>query len=143
MSGPGEGKGSEHRPYSIFTMLAISAVLALELVGIAFAAPTRRPTESKSGEIRSYVIGYGAALALTGAAFADVHWQSFEATTTFAIVLVLALVQMVVHFRFFLHISFGKSSRDDLQVILFSSLIILLMVSGTLVILFNLRERMM
>jgi cytochrome o ubiquinol oxidase operon protein cyoD len=140
MSGPGEGKAGEHRRYSI---IAILAVLALGLVGIAFAAPTRRSTESKSGELRSYVIGYGAALVLTAVAFAEVQWQSFAATTTFAIVLGLALAQMVVHFRFFLHISFGKSSRDDLQVILFSSFIIFLMVSGTLVILFNLRERMM
>ncbi len=97
----------------------------------------------KRDEIRSYAIGYGLALALTCAAFATVHWPSFASTTTLAIVLVLALVQMAVHFRFFLHISFQKSSRDDLQLILFSALIVILMVSGTLVILFNLRARMM
>ena len=50
---------------------------------------------------------------------------------------------MVVHFRFFLHISLKKSSREDLQLMLFSALIVTLMVSGTLVILFNLRARMM
>jgi cytochrome o ubiquinol oxidase subunit IV len=99
--------------------------------------------DSKRDEVRSYVIGYGLALALTGAAFATVHWPSFAATTTLAIVLGLALVQMVVHFRFFLHISLRKSARDDLQLILFSTLIVTLMVSGTLVILFNLRARMM
>ena len=71
------------------------------------------------------------------------HWPSFAPTTTLAIVLGLALVQMVVHFRFFLHISLRKSSRDDLQLILFSTLIVILMVSGTLVVLFNLRARMM
>jgi len=48
-----------------------------------------------------------------------------------------------VHFRFFLHISLKKSSRHDLQLILFSILIIALMVSGTVVILLNLRHRMM
>ena len=78
-----------------------------------------------------------------GAAFAAVHWPSFASTTTLAIVLGLALVQTVVHFRFFLHISLRKSARDDLQLILFSMLIVILMVSGTLVILFNLRARMM
>jgi len=50
---------------------------------------------------------------------------------------------MIVHFRFFLHISLGRSSRDDLQLILFSTLIVVLMVSGTIVILMNLNERMM
>ena len=101
------------------------------------------PNDSKRHEIRSYAIGYGLALALTGAAFATVHWPSFASTTTLAIVLVLAVVQMAVHFRFFLHISLQTSARDDLQLILFSTLIVILMVSGTLVILFNSRARMM
>ncbi len=97
----------------------------------------------RARETVSYAIGYVLALALTAAAFAVVHWPSFPARTTLAIVLALALLQMVVHFRFFLHISLRKSARHDLLLILFSSLIILLMVSGTLVILFNLRSRMM
>jgi cytochrome o ubiquinol oxidase subunit IV len=101
------------------------------------------PNDTKRSDIRSYAIGYGLALALTCLAFAAVRWPSFASTTTFAIVLGLALVQMVVHFRFFLHISLRKSARDDLQLILFSTLIVILMVSGTLVILFNLRARMM
>ena len=101
------------------------------------------PNDTKRDEIRTYAIGYGLALALTGAAFAAVHWQGFFSTTTLAIVLGLALVQMVVHFRFFLHISLRRSTRDDLQLILFSTLIVTMMVLGTLVILFNLRARMM
>jgi cytochrome o ubiquinol oxidase operon protein cyoD len=101
------------------------------------------PHDGKRDEIRSYAFGYVLALALTGAAFATVHWPHFVSTTTLAIVLGLAFVQMVVHFRFFLHISLGRSARDDLQLILFSTLIIILMVSGTLVVLFNLRARMM
>ncbi|MHA6720419.1 hypothetical protein ACX40Y_13325 [Sphingomonas sp. RS6] len=55
----------------------------------------------------------------------------------------LALVQMIVQFRCFLHISLQRSARDDLRLILFSTLIVALMVGGTLVILFNLRMRMM
>jgi cytochrome o ubiquinol oxidase operon protein cyoD len=101
------------------------------------------PNGSKRDDVRSYAIGYGLALVLTGAAFATVRWPGFGPTATLALVLGLALVQMVVHFRFFLHITFGKSTREDLQLILFSALILTLMVSGTLVILFNLRARMM
>jgi len=99
--------------------------------------------DSRRAEIYSYMVGYGLALALTAAAFAAVHWKNFVSTTTLAIVLGLALGQMVVHFRFFLHISLRKSAREDLLLILFSTLIVILMVSGTLVILFNLRTRMM
>jgi cytochrome o ubiquinol oxidase operon protein cyoD len=97
----------------------------------------------RAKETRSYVIGYGLALALTVAAFAVVHWPTLPSAATFGVILALALAQMIVHFRFFLHISLKSSARDDLQLILFSVLIISLMVSGTLVILFNLRARMM
>ena len=101
------------------------------------------PHDSRREEIRSHVTGYALALALTGAAFASVYWRGFIPATTLRIVLGLALVQMVVHFRYFLHISLRRSARDDLLLILFSTLIVILMVSGTLVVLFNLRERMM
>lgn len=94
-------------------------------------------------ETLTYLIGYALALVLTAAAFAAVHWSIASAGTTFAIVLTLALVQIVVQFRCFLHISLAKSAREDLQLVLFSTLIVILMVGGTLVILFNLRERMM
>jgi cytochrome o ubiquinol oxidase subunit IV len=93
-------------------------------------------------EVRGYLIGYAASLVLTGVAFAAVRWP-MAAGTTFAIILVLGLVQAIVQFRYFLHISLSRSTRDDLQLLLFSALIVALMVGGTLVILFNLRDRMM
>jgi cytochrome o ubiquinol oxidase operon protein cyoD len=94
-------------------------------------------------DIRAYVIGYALALMLSAAAFAAVRWPSFASHTTLAIVFGLGLIQMIVHFRFFLHIGLDRTSREDLWLILFSTLIITMMVSGTLVILINLRERMM
>ena len=97
----------------------------------------------RTRELRTYAVGYGLSLALTVAAFAVVRWPSFSARAIFGTVLALGLVQMAVQFRCFLHISLKRSSRHDLQLILFSTLIIALMVSGTLVILFNLRGRMM
>lgn len=94
-------------------------------------------------EVRTYLIGYAAALVLTCAAFAAVRWPIAAGGTIFATVLALAVFQAIVQFRCFLHISLARSSRDDLQLILFSTLIVGLMVGGTLVILFNLRGRMM
>lgn len=94
-------------------------------------------------ELRRYLIGYALALALTAVAFAAVRWPVAAGATIFAIVLGLALIQIVVQFRCFLHISLARSARDDLQLILFTTLIVALMVGGTLVILFNLHHRMM
>lgn len=95
------------------------------------------------GEVRIYLIGYAAALLLTGAAFGAVHWHIAGPRATFAAVLLLGLMQAVVQFRCFLHVSLARTARDDLQLVLFSALIIALMVGGTLVVLFNLHGRMM
>ncbi|GAA4767917.1 cytochrome o ubiquinol oxidase subunit IV [Stakelama sediminis] len=94
-------------------------------------------------ELRSYIIGLIAALVLTAASFATVHWRLFSAPTGILIAIyLLALVQIIAHFRYFLHIDLRKSARDDLQLILFSTMIVLLMVGGTLIVLFNLKSRM-
>ena len=89
------------------------------------------------------LVGYALALVLTLGAFAAVKWPVAAGGTTLAIILGLALVQVVVQFRCFLHVSFARSAREDLLLVLFAALIVALMVSGTLVILFNLRARMM
>ena len=94
-------------------------------------------------ETLTYLIGYALALILTLGAFAAVKWPVAAGGTTLAIILGLALVQVVVQFRCFLHVSFARSAREDLLLVLFAALIVALMVSGTLVILFNLRARMM
>lgn len=103
---------------------------------------TARPDERRR-ETRTYLAGYAAALLLTAAAFAAVRWLHVPARDLLAVVLGLGLAQAVVQLRCFLHISLGRSARADLLLVLFSVLIIALMVAGTLVVLSNLRERMM
>ena len=94
-------------------------------------------------ETRSLLVGYATALLLTLAAFGLVALHLLTGRDAFYAVLGLGLVQLVVHLRFFLHIDLKRSARADLQLILFSTLIIALMAGGTLVVLFNLRGRMM
>ncbi|EKN01320.1 MULTISPECIES: cytochrome o ubiquinol oxidase subunit IV [Acidocella] len=95
------------------------------------------------GDLLTYALGYALALALTFTAFALVYFRLAAPQTIFAIILVLGLAQIIVHMRCFLHLSLQRSARADLMLVLFSSLIIALMVGGTLVVLFNLRARMM
>lgn len=103
---------------------------------------SRRDGERRR-EVRTYLVGYAVALGLTVAAFAAVHWRVAAPSRVLMLVLALGLIQTVVQFRCFLHITLARSSRDDLQLILFSALIVAMMVGGTLVILFNLHGRMM
>ncbi len=99
--------------------------------------------DGRASELRSYLWGYGLALALTLVPFGLVAWGVLARTAVYWVLGVFALVQIVVHFRFFLHIDVSKQKREDLQLILFSTLILALMVGGTLWIMYNLYLRMM
>lgn len=97
----------------------------------------------RRAEFRSYIVGLVLAAALTGIAFSAVAVPDLSTATRLWIIGAAALAQIVVHFRFFLHIGLGRSTRDDLQLILFTVLIIALMVGGTIWIMGHLHMRMM
>lgn len=93
-------------------------------------------------ERRSYVLGLGLAFILMAVPFGLVAWSDLSRATLLTMIGLFAAAQIIVHIRFFLHIDLSKSNRDDLQLILFSSTIILLMVAGTLWIMSDLATRM-
>lgn len=96
----------------------------------------------RARETWGYVTGLLLAVTLTAGAFAAVRWPTLFGTRTFAIVCALGLFQAIVQFRFFLHVRFKGSASEDLLLLLFSSLIVALMAGGTLVLMANLRDRM-
>jgi len=58
-------------------------------------------------------------------------------------IIILAILQILVHLRFFLHLNFGSSQKWNLQAILFTLFIIIIMVGGTLWIMNDLNGHMM
>ena len=93
-------------------------------------------------ELRGYILGLVLALGLTGAAFATVEWSLFPYVWCEVAIGVFALIQVGVHFRYFLHMSFSEQHPDDLHVALFSGLIVLVMIGGTVWIMADLAARM-
>lgn len=93
-------------------------------------------------ELRLYLIGFALALALTLAAFGLTLWGGLSWATTMIIIGILGLAQMVVHLRFFLHIDLSRQKREDLQLILFSVLLLIIVVIGTIWIMADLATRM-
>lgn len=98
--------------------------------------------ENPRQEYREYCIGGALALVLTLAAFGVVAAEWFAPLTRLILITVLAVLQVVAHFRYFLHIDLRRSHRDELQLILFTALILFLMAGGTIWILWNLHFRM-
>lgn len=93
-------------------------------------------------EMRSYLTGFILALALTIIPFAVVAWGGLGTVKSAIVILACALIQIVVHFRYFLHINLSRQKREDLQLILFSFLLLTIMVGGTVWIMANLATRM-
>lgn len=102
-----------------------------------------QPAADAREERRSYIWGFGLAVLLTICSFGAVVFKLLPSAALLPVLGVLALMQIVVHFRFFLHIDLTKQKREDLQLILFTGLLILIMVGGSIWILQSLDQRMM
>lgn len=93
-------------------------------------------------DLHSYIWGLGSALILTAIPFAMVAFGHFATATVLWVIAVLGLIQIAAHFRFFLHIDLSRQKREDLHLILFSLLLLIIMGGGTIWIMFNLAVRM-
>lgn len=89
-------------------------------------------------ELRSYLTGLGLSVILTAAPFTLVAWGGLGTAATLRLTGVFALVQVIVQLRYFLHIDLSRQKREDLHLILFSTLLLALMAGGTIWILANL-----
>jgi cytochrome o ubiquinol oxidase subunit IV len=92
-------------------------------------------------ELRGYLWGYGLAVLLTLIPFGLVHWHTLAQFGLYVAIGVCALVQIGAHFRFFLHINPPHQNVHDLQLILFTGLLLFFMIAGALWILASLAAR--
>lgn len=95
--------------------------------------------------LKGYVIGFIISIALTVVPFALVMFG--QSGLTRAVILVgialAAVVQIVVHLHYFLHLDTSSEQSWNTQAILFTILIIAIMIGGSLWIMFDLHTRMM
>jgi len=98
---------------------------------------------SRRSDKRIYQTGLVLALVLSAIPFTAVAMGLLPASGLIWTIAVCAVVQIVVHFRCFMHIDLSSNHRHDLQLILFSVGIVVLMVGGTLWVVANQRAMMM
>ncbi len=99
-------------------------------------------SEMHHRERRRYVIGYGGSLLLTLVVFVIAYHFGIETPSVYMTIGLLGLAQLVVQLIYFLHIDRRRSSREDLDLVLFSTLVLLIIIGGTVWILGNLAMRM-
>lgn len=100
-------------------------------------------TEGSTPELRTYLTGFVLALVLTAIPFGVVYFKLLPVAATIAVIAVAAIVQVIVHLRYFLHIDFRQTPKENLLAMAFAGFLIFVMVGGTLWIMFDLHYRMM
>ena len=93
--------------------------------------------------MRAYLTGFTLAVVLTAIPFGLVALKALPAAIAFAIVGICAIAQILVHLRYFLHIDFRHSPRENIVALAFTGILIGLMIGGSLWIMFDLHARMM
>ena len=81
--------------------------------------------------LRSYLIGFVLAVVLSAVPF----WLVLER--------IAAVLQVLVHLRFFLHINFTTTPRENVLALVFTCILLFIMVGGSFWIMFDLHTRMM
>ncbi|EOY2072351.1 cytochrome o ubiquinol oxidase subunit IV [Vibrio alginolyticus] len=90
-----------------------------------------------------YVKSFIASLILTVIPFYFVWTKSLPDTTTYAILFGCALVQIFVHFKYFLHMETKTSDgRWNLVSLMFTAIVVLILIAGSVWIIYNMNVNM-
>ena len=95
------------------------------------------------GSVKSYAIGFILSVILTVIPFGLVMYPSLPKFTTLAIVLLFAVIQVIVHLVYFLHLDRSPAQRNNVAALVFSALVIVLLVGLSLWIMFSIHTVMM
>jgi cytochrome o ubiquinol oxidase operon protein cyoD len=106
-------------------------------------APGDSPEAQSGSEIGGYVIGLVLAGALTSVSFWVARGTLFWPPSIPTALIVLAIAQMGVHLVFFLHVTSGPDSTNNVLALAFGVLIVFLIIAGSLWIMANLDHNML
>ncbi|ATP43319.1 cytochrome o ubiquinol oxidase subunit IV [Pseudomonas kermanshahensis] len=99
--------------------------------------------EGNHGSVKSYMIGFVLSIILTAIPFGLVMYPSLPKNLTVLIVVAMAVIQVVVHLVYFLHMDRSKEQRSNVSTFLFTTMVIALLVGLSLWIMFNIHIEMM
>lgn len=97
---------------------------------------------SSERRLGTYINGFVLAVILTAIPFLAVYTGAISGMAIYAVIVVCAVVQVVVHLVFFLHIDLKSTPGENLFFLGFAAVLIFLMVGGSLWIMIDLHHRM-
>ncbi|MBC3483516.1 cytochrome o ubiquinol oxidase subunit IV [Pseudomonas sp. SWRI59] len=99
--------------------------------------------EGNHGSVKSYMIGFVLSIILTAIPFGLVMFPSLPKNLTVLVVVAMAVIQVVVHLVYFLHMDRSQEQRSNVSTFLFTAMVIALLVGLSLWIMFNIHIEMM
>ena len=100
-------------------------------------------TGASRGSLKSYLTGFVLSLILTAIPFAMVMSGAWSSSAALAGIFSAGIVQILVHLYYFLHLDTSSAARWNVLAMIFTVLIMVLFVGGTLWIMSSLNYRMM
>jgi cytochrome o ubiquinol oxidase operon protein cyoD len=102
--------------------------------------------DAGQGTPRSYTTGFLLSLLLTFMAYFIVqlhlNHQNFSHLFVMVAIIVLAIVQLIVQLIYFLHLDRESKPRWNLTILAFALIVVIILVFGSLWIMYNLNNRM-
>lgn len=93
--------------------------------------------------MKDYAIGFGASVVLTAIPFALIMTGALPAAITVPVILLLAVVQIIVHMVFFLHMSPRAEGGWSMVSLIFTIIVVFIMLAGSLWVMSHLHDNMM
>lgn len=100
--------------------------------------------EAPHGSLREYLIGFALSVVLTAVPFWLVMGGVLSSKiATVAIILSFAVVQMLVHMVYFLHLNTRSEGGWNMLAIIFTLVLVVITIAGSLWVMYNMNEKMM
>jgi cytochrome o ubiquinol oxidase subunit IV len=95
------------------------------------------------GSRKSYVIGFLLSVVLTAIPFYLVMTGTFSNTTTSLIIIALAVVQIIVHMIYFLHMDAKSEGGWNMMALIFTVVVVVITLTGSIWVMYHLVHNMM
>jgi cytochrome o ubiquinol oxidase subunit IV len=95
------------------------------------------------GTVKSYLIGFVLSVILTAIPFGLTMGHVLPAASLVPVIVLLAVVQILVHLYFFLHMNASSSQVWNNAAFVFTVLIVVILIVGSLWVMYHLNSNMM
>jgi cytochrome o ubiquinol oxidase subunit IV len=99
-------------------------------------------THAAHGTLRSYLTGFVLSVVLTVIPFALVMAGGLPRSTVIPAIVGLAIAQILVHLRYFLHLDSSREQSWNVTSFVFTVLVVAILVGGSLWIMINIHHMM-